>query len=179
MIDEQTGAQRHSYEVVDTQVEGPFRVFQQLRLLGRSLTIVHGRSRVSDHELELLRRVVFSSIPLDRTRILNLFVESPAGFSALHCAQRLGLSRQWAKSVLDEMVLLNVLTSEIAHGETTYKPLPDFADLICRSIAPLDHVFDLSTASSGGAMKLNSPLTYSNTLIKGGSFVSPTPAEVP
>lgn len=178
MIDEQTGAQRHSYEVVDTQVEGPFRIFQQLRLLGRALTVVHGRAKVSDHELELLRRVVFSSIPPDRARILNLFVESPAGFSALHCAQRLGLSRPWAKSVLDEMVLLKVLTAEIAQGETIYKPLPGFTDLVCRPIAPLDHMFDLSTAPLGGAMKQNSPLTNSNILIKGGSFVSSNLREV-
>jgi len=61
------------YEHTGQQREEPFRALQQLRGLARSLAVIHARNHVTDHELELLRRVVLSSMPPDRADALLLF----------------------------------------------------------------------------------------------------------
>jgi hypothetical protein len=43
------------YEIASVQVEEPFRALQQLRNLARALARVHGRTALTDHELELGR----------------------------------------------------------------------------------------------------------------------------
>ena len=54
------------YEIEEVQIEEPWRALQQLCNLGRALARVHGRVSITDHELELLGRVVLSSMPVDR-----------------------------------------------------------------------------------------------------------------
>jgi hypothetical protein len=52
-------------EIEDVQQEEPFRATNQLRTLARSLARIHGRQQVTDHDLELVRRVALSSMPGD------------------------------------------------------------------------------------------------------------------
>jgi hypothetical protein len=56
------------WEIDQVQIEEPFRAAQQLRNLGRGLAAIHGRARLTEHELELLRRVVLGSMPVDPRR---------------------------------------------------------------------------------------------------------------
>jgi hypothetical protein len=67
------------YEIEEVQIEEPWRVLQQLCNLGRALARVHGRASITDHELELLRRVVLASMPVDRAEVLSLFRQYPEG----------------------------------------------------------------------------------------------------
>jgi hypothetical protein len=165
----ETEGQQYSYEFVGTQVEEPWRVLNQLRLLGRGLALVHGRPRVSSHEVELLRRVVFSSLPPDRAQILSLFADYPRGLSVKECAARLSFGERRTNDILNALVRLHVVTAEKVNGngKLVYKPQSRFADLIGRPTIPINHIFDLSTGSMVGATKTeslerNSPLTNSS-----------------
>jgi hypothetical protein len=71
------------YDIVEIQREEPFRALSQLRVLAIALAIVHQRSEVTEHELELCRRVVLSSMPYDRSLILALF-QNPAYLTQNH-----------------------------------------------------------------------------------------------
>jgi hypothetical protein len=57
------------YEIEETQIEEPFRAVHQLKTLAISLTFIHNRESVTEHELELLRRVVLSTMPVDRAAV--------------------------------------------------------------------------------------------------------------
>ena len=61
------------YETIDVQREAPWRVAKQLINLGRALARIHGRTVLTGHEIEMLRRVALSSLPSDRRDVLELF----------------------------------------------------------------------------------------------------------
>jgi hypothetical protein len=142
-LNEESGEEQYSYQVVDVQIEEPFRAFQQLRTLGRSLTRVHGRMAITDHELEILRRVVWSSIPPARHQVLGLYRESPMGLNATEARDKLRKSLTTTRNVLNELVELKLLRVEKVESVFVYTPVPDLADLICKPLVALDHMADL------------------------------------
>ena len=70
--------------------KNPNRALGQLRTLGRSLARIHGRSEISAHELELLRRIVLSSMLPGRADALAVFRRYPAGVTSKLCAEIFG-----------------------------------------------------------------------------------------
>jgi hypothetical protein len=140
---------RDRYELEVTQHEKPFRVQQQLRNLGRGLALVHGRPRVTDHELELLRRVAVASLPTDRADVLSLFPDNPDRLTVKVCAAAIEKSEDRARQLLEELVLIKLLkrsTGESKGGSpsTVYLPVPRFADILNVPVKPLDHAVDLT-----------------------------------
>ncbi len=145
--DPKTGKVRYEPEVV--QQEGPFRAQQQLRNLARGLALVHGRTHVTDHELELVRRVAAHSVPADRADVISLFPDHPLGLTVKSCAAGIGKSEDRARQLLEELVLVKLLTRKKAEPnggrpETIYVPVARFADLLTIPIKPLDHAVDLT-----------------------------------
>src|SRR5262249_4020334 len=65
------------WESVDIQREEPFRAIQQLRTLAQALAAIHGRRIVTDHDVELVRRVVLGSMPKSRADVIRLFANHP------------------------------------------------------------------------------------------------------
>jgi hypothetical protein len=125
--DVDTGRDRYEPEV--SQVEKPFRVQQQLRNLGRGLALVHGRDRVTDHELELLGRIALSSLPADRTDIVSRFPDHNDGLTAGACAAAIGKSDDRARQILDDLVLIKLLLRRSGKSQggvpaTLYAPVP-------------------------------------------------------
>lgn len=138
------------YEKYGYQREEPFRALQQLKGLARSLAVVHGRNHVTDHELELLRRVVLSSMPPDRAETLLLFQASQClkpdgGLTRRDTAKSLKRSYNQAKRLLEELESLELLES-ISEGEgkeRAYYPAARFKSLITAPLVHLDHLLDL------------------------------------
>ncbi len=138
------------YENTGYQREEPFRALQQLKGLARSLAIVHGRDRITDHELELLRRVVLSSMPPDRADALLLFqgssyLKEDGGLTRRGAVQGLKRSYNQAKRLLQELESLGLLES-VAEGESqerVYHPIGRFKALITTPLTLLDHLLDL------------------------------------
>ncbi len=147
LVDPDTGEKKYETEMV--QREEPFRVHQQLRTSARALARVHGRSRITDHELELVRRVALGSLAADRARVLALFPDHPEGLTVETCAKGIGKGESRARQLLKELVLMGLLEegrndSKGGRPGTIYRPAPKFADLLTRPLKPLDHLLDLS-----------------------------------
>lgn len=147
MNDPETKDRWQEPEVV--QSEGPFRAQQQLRNLARGLAILHGRRRITDHELELVRRVAVGSILADRAAVASLFPEHSNGLTAKMCGEGIGKSEDRARQLLEELVLSKVLTTTKAESSggkpaTVYVPVPAFRDLLTRPLTALDHTVDLA-----------------------------------
>ena len=147
LVDPDTGEKKYELEMV--QREEPFRVHQQLRTLARALARVHVRSRITDHELELVRRVALGSLAADRARVLGLLPDHPEGLTAESCAKGIGKGESRARQLLKELVLIGLLEegrndSKGGRPGTIYRPTPKFADLLTRPLKPLDHLLDLS-----------------------------------
>jgi hypothetical protein len=137
------------YEREIAQREGPYRVQQQLRNLARGLALAHGRSRVTDHELELVRRVAVSSLPADRADVVRLFPAHPEGLTVDLCAAGIGKSKDRARQLLAELVLIGLLDER--RGTPTggaapflYVPVPRFSSLVSAPTTPTDHALDLA-----------------------------------
>jgi predicted transcriptional regulator len=147
LVDPDTGEKKYEPEMV--QREEPFRVQQQLRTLARALARVHVRSRITDHELELVRRVALGSLAADRARVLALVPDHPQGLTVETCATGIGKGKGRARQLLNELALVGLLAkrpreSTGGRPETVYQPAPKFADLLTRPFKPLDHLLDLS-----------------------------------
>jgi hypothetical protein len=137
------------YEPEISQQERPFRVQQQLRNLARGLALAHQRDRVTDHELELIRRVAISSLPADRGDVISLLPDHPDGLTVKACAAGIHKSADRASQLLDELVrigLLRLTRRETNGGSPArlYVPVPRFADLLTSPVLPLDHALNLA-----------------------------------
>jgi hypothetical protein len=143
------------YEIVEVQREEPFRALLQLRVLAIALAIVHQRSEVTEHELELCRRVVLSSMPYDRSLILGLF-QKPShqtpnyGLTRSNAAEGIGKARNQAVRLLTELEAIGVLRGEKTHDDeqnvdlwTYYPATEEFTDILTKTTLPLDHSGDL------------------------------------
>lgn len=135
MFRDAQGKTKHSYEVVDIQVEQPWRVFQQLRALSRHLAVVRGRSVVTLEEMETLKKVATSSMPMDRARVLALF-QSHRELDSKTAQEELGMSLRSAQRILKELVSLNILDkrkepgAEIGTYFDVYFPFPEFKTIL-------------------------------------------------
>jgi hypothetical protein len=139
------------WELDEVQREEPFRAVLQLRTLGRALARVHGRTSITDHELELLKRVALSSLSANRMEVLALFRDHPDGLTSEQCAEGTGKSQKRAGQLLDELSRLGLLTKEPRQQEwgrpaNRYRLVPKFADFILKPADPLEHIEDLVAA---------------------------------
>jgi hypothetical protein len=131
------------YEVEEMQVEEPFRALQQLRTLGRGLACIHGRPALTNHELELLRRVVMSSIRKERADALACIAQTP-GIDRNTLKDRLGKSYGWADNVLADLCMMGLATKKVVGGNHVhYHLIPELPDLVEDWHEPLDHLGDL------------------------------------
>jgi hypothetical protein len=157
---EKDGKQIPIYEVDEIQTEEPFRAALQLRSLCRALAWVHGRNHITAHEMELLRRVVLSTMPVDRASVLALFQDiknlkpEHQALNRKLCADGIGKSYNRATQLLLELNRVKILDMfreptviEADNSANLYIPLPKFHSLIHRPVFPLDHKADLMEAA--------------------------------
>ena len=153
-FENEEGKTREYYEIDDTQVEEPFRATLQLKTLALALALIHGRTTVGDHELELLRRVVLSTMQNDRSSVLALFgnpsrITSEGTLTYRLCAQGLDKSYGRAKQLLTELTHLKIL-ERLEGSELHFRPRPEFVEIIKVGWAPIDHILDLEQLSTTG-----------------------------
>lgn len=63
----------------DPDPEGPGRLIKQFHALAAGIAVANGRRGVSDHEINVIRRVAQSTMPTARRRFLRAMVEQPEG----------------------------------------------------------------------------------------------------
>ena len=130
-------------ELEDMQVEEPWRAFQQLRTLAHTLARVHGRSRITGHEMELVRRVALFSMPHDRSEVLRLFSHYPHGLSVELCATGINKCQNRARQLLEELNKVKLVSRVEVKGKHYYVPANEFAALVCKPIKPIDHILEV------------------------------------
>ena len=140
------------------QIEKPFRALQQLRAMLISLARIHHRDMPTEHEKELLRRIVLGSGPNDRVKALALFrnpeVAKNGKLTVSACAEGINKAYNRAKAILEELQALEVLKrydfddGDPAKGKDKHhwKPVPEFFDIITKPYVELDHIADLMIA---------------------------------
>lgn len=142
-IDEGTGDDRFHYEIAGVQIEEPYRALAQLRTLGRALARIHGRSRITDHEIELIRRVVLSSVSPARGEAMAIFRTLPLGITPQTLASHLQWTDTGARMHLRELAALKLVTEDRVATGWTYRPISELAEFITNEVAVLHHGPDL------------------------------------
>ncbi len=102
------GKKKTHYEVVDIQIEEPFRALKQIRKLARCLALISGKDEVTDEEIEIVRKIVLSSMTVRRADILRVF-ENGKVFTAKQASKALKKNYRTVKRNFDEMVALGIL----------------------------------------------------------------------
>jgi hypothetical protein len=133
------------YDLADLQIEAPYRLHQQLRTLAQSLAMVHSRLTVTEHEIELIKRVAWSTIPADRRMVLTDLCSRD--LSRQDMVDLLGKSPSRAGQILDELQYAKLIeetegSSNGGRPPKVYSLVPGIAEL--KPLSILDHVADLA-----------------------------------
>lgn len=115
------------YEVVDKQIEEPFRALKQLKKLAIALALVNGHLEVGKNELEVVRMVALSSMHVARAEILVAFEKVEIG-TAPTISELLDKPYKSVKRHLDELVALGILESKKSENDKArpYNLKPEF-----------------------------------------------------
>ena len=97
------------YEVSDVQIEEPWRAVQQIILLAQHLAFVVGKDEVTIEELSIIKEVVISSMPADRSQALRTIKEQSGTITAKQLSDFSDRSIKTSRRLLDELTALKVL----------------------------------------------------------------------
>ena len=110
------------YEYAPSVSEGPARYRQSLYNLARGHAIVQGRHNLAQEDLEIPFRIVISTGPIERLRLLRHFING----GTIRSTQQAGdiIGHAWATSqiVMEQMMQLGL----IRHGTEYYYLDPDY-----------------------------------------------------
>jgi len=131
------GEEVRYYEVLDIQVEEPWRAVQQLIELSRYLAYVVGNTEVGIDELEIVKDVVISSMPADRSQALRAIQKHQGIITAKELSDMSEKSTKTSRRLLDELSALKVLDKNKGEGAiaTDYRITDKFQDFILHSPA--------------------------------------------
>ncbi len=134
------------YEVSDVQIEEPWRAVQQIILLAQYLAFIVGKDEVTIEELSIIKEVVISSMPADRSQALRTIKEQGGTITAKQLSDSSDRSTKTSRRLLDELTALKVLEKIKGSGTiaTDYTINKQF-----RNILLLDTTEFLSSYSSG------------------------------
>lgn len=120
------------YEVLDVQIEEPWRAVQQLIQLAKYLAFVVGKEEIGVEELEIVKEVVISSMPADRSQALRMIQEKGGEITAKELAELSDKSTKTSRRLLDELQALKVLEKVKGSGTIAndYKICEQFRDFL-------------------------------------------------
>ena len=108
------------YELQEVQIEHPFRAIQQLILLAQYLAYVSNKIEVTQEEMEIIKEIVISSMPADRSQALRVIINMGGVITAKELASSDNFERsiKTARRLLDELTYLKILKKEQTIGGT-------------------------------------------------------------
>lgn len=120
------------HEVLDVQVEDPWRAAQQLIFLAEHLAYIIGNDKVWIEELEIIKDVVLSSMPADRAQALRVIKEHGGAITPKLLSELADKSNRTCRRLLDELAALKVLDKIKGFGSipTQYKISEKFSDFL-------------------------------------------------
>ncbi|HUD43939.1 MAG TPA: hypothetical protein VMR41_00140 [Patescibacteria group bacterium] len=150
------------YEVSDVQIEEPWRAIQQIILLARFLAFVVGKDEVTSQELSIIKEVVISSMPADRSQALRVVKEQGGVITAKQLSDSSDRSTKTSRRLLDELVALKVLEKVKGSGviANDYSIRKKFKDILLRDTAEFLSSYISGTETRDGMPKIeHSPAT--------------------
>jgi hypothetical protein len=129
------------YEVKDPQIEQPWRILGQLRSLARVLAAMRGKMEVTSEELESLKAITISSMPIDRAVVIGELLKEDK-LLPREVGERINKSSKTASRDLKELTALGlVLVEEINDSKTGrdakgYSLKPEFKRFLTEIKAP-------------------------------------------
>lgn len=97
------------YESIDFQIEEPWRAIQQLTTLSIYLAVVVGKEDVTHEELSIIKDVVLSSMPADRSQTLRIIIKNRGTITVKELSEASDKASRTTLRLLDELVILKVL----------------------------------------------------------------------
>jgi hypothetical protein len=88
--------------------EGPHRVILLLQTLARGLALVENRSSVTAEDLDVIRHIAFSSIPLNRRELLQALLGAGGCLTSSQAATALNLSKPTALTRMKELAATGI-----------------------------------------------------------------------
>lgn len=121
------------YEPLETQIEQPWRAVQQLMELAKYLAFVCGKGNVETDELEIIKQVVISSMPADRSQALRAIQARGGAITAKELSEDIDRSNKTSRRMLDELSVLGILKKTKGSGQlaNSYAVEDEFKDFIC------------------------------------------------
>jgi hypothetical protein len=106
------------YEVLETQIEQPWRAIQQLIELSKYLALVGNKEEVDAEELRLIREIVLSSMPADRANALKVIRNAPnQEITTKELSTDSGKSFKTSGRLLEELCSLGILKKYKGGGQ--------------------------------------------------------------
>lgn len=121
------------YEPLEIQIEQPFRAVQQLMTLAKYLALVVGKRGVDEEELDIVKEIVISSMPADRSQALRALRNSENGeLTAQQLSEGVDASVKTARRLLAELTNLGVVEKSPGSGQiaASYKIASSFRDFV-------------------------------------------------
>lgn len=120
------------YEVSDVQIEQPWRAVQQLITLAQYLAFAVGKDEVGISELAIIKEIVLSSMPADRSQALRIVKDQDGSITAKGLTESSDRSIKTSRRLLDELVALKVLEKIKGSGTlaSDYKVYTHFQDFL-------------------------------------------------
>jgi hypothetical protein len=120
------------YEVSEVQIEEPWRAIQQLIILAQNLAFVVGKEEVGVSELAIIKEVVLSSMPADRSQALRIVKDQGGSITARGLTESSDRSIKTSRRLLDELAALKVLEKIKGSGTVAsdYKIYSRFQDFL-------------------------------------------------
>lgn len=127
------------YEPLEIQVEQPWRAAQQLIELARYLAFICGKEEVGTDELEIIKQVVISSMPADRSQALRAIQAKGGAITARELSEDTERSNKTSRRMLDELSVLGILKKTKGSGQlaNSYTIEDEFKDFICGEVSEL------------------------------------------
>ena len=96
------------YEIKDWQVEDPWRILNQLKSLLRILSFINGKNNVGEDEINIVRPIILSTMPVDRAEIMGILAVN-CGLSATQLSKKINKSIKTIRRTLKELEVLEIV----------------------------------------------------------------------
>jgi hypothetical protein len=140
------------YEVLDVQIEEPWRAVQQLISLARYLAFVVGKNEIGVEELAIIKEVVISSMPAERSQALRVIMKHGGIITAKELADLSEKSTKTSRRLLDELVALKALAKDKGVGSIAadYRIADQFMEFLIVDPAEFMSSYSCGTETPGG-----------------------------
>lgn len=126
------GKEVTTYEPIEIQIEQPWRAVQQLICLVQHIALVNDRSDINNDDLQIIKDVVISSMPADRSHALREIIVAGGHVTAKDLSTATDVSVKTSRRLLSELLSLRVLEKIQGAGviATDYKICSTFHDYL-------------------------------------------------